>query len=99
LLKGIPFLQEASNLILYHHERYDGKGYPYRLKGEKIPIGARLIAVADAFDNMTTGHSYRAALDKRYAFAELRKCMLRQFCPVAVKAFNSGFVKSRLSDR
>ncbi len=55
LLKGTPFLKEASRLILYHHEKYDGKGYPDGLKGEAIPIGARLIAVADAFDTIVGG--------------------------------------------
>jgi HD-GYP domain-containing protein (c-di-GMP phosphodiesterase class II) len=99
LLKGIPFLKEASRLILYHHERYDGKGYPLGLKGEAIPLGARLIAVADAFDNMTTGHPYRAALGVQHAFNELRRCARTQFCPVAVKAFSAGFAKSRLSGK
>ncbi|MFC1941726.1 HD domain-containing phosphohydrolase [Chloroflexota bacterium] len=99
LLKGIPFLKDASKLILYHHERYDGNGYPHGLKGENIPIGARLIAVADAFDHMTSDHTYRSALDKRFAFTELKKYALSQFCPVAVKAFNAGFVKSRLSEK
>ncbi len=99
LLKGIPFLKEASRLILYHHERYDGKGYPHGLKGETIPLGARLLAVADAFDNMTTEHTYRAALGMKHAFTELQRCAHTQFCPVAVKAFSSGFVKSRLSGK
>ena len=99
LVRGIPSLQEVSKLILYHHERYDGKGYPHGLKGEAIPIGARLIAVADAFDNMTTEHSYRIALSKKDALIELRRCTGSQFCPVAVKAFCSGFVKSHLSSK
>ena len=95
LLKGIPFLQEASKFVLYHHERHDGKGYPHGLKGEAIPMGARLIAIADAFDNMTTEHTYRVALSKKDAMIELRSCACRQFCPVAMKAFCSGFVKSQ----
>jgi HD-GYP domain-containing protein (c-di-GMP phosphodiesterase class II) len=99
LLKDIPFLQGASRLILYHHERYDGSGYPYGLKGEMIPTGARLLAVADAFDNMTTHHAYRAALSMQHAFAELRRCSNSQFCPAAVKAFSSGFVKARMLNR
>lgn len=98
LLKRIPFLKEASKLILYHHERYDGDGYPHGIRGESIPIGARLIAVADAFDNMTTSHVYKKALRQEQAFAELTRNMRSQFCPIAVKAFNSGFVRSRLSD-
>jgi putative nucleotidyltransferase with HDIG domain len=99
ILKDIPFLREASRLILYHHERYDGKGYPRGVKGEAIPIGARLLAVADAFDHMTTKHPYRAARDNKYAFTELRRCARTQFCPVAVKAFCSGFIKSHLSGK
>jgi len=90
LLKGIPFLENASELVLYHHERYDGKGYPDGLKGENIPIGARLIAVADAFDTMTTDRAYRSALTVDYSINELHKCSGTQFCPVAVKAFVSG---------
>jgi response regulator RpfG family c-di-GMP phosphodiesterase len=96
LLKDIPFLKEASKLILYHHERYDGRGYPKGITGEDMPLGARLIAVADAFDNMTTNHPYRKALGLKVAFGELRQNAHTQFCPVAVKAFNSGFVRSRL---
>ncbi len=74
LLRGIPSLNQVSKLILYHHERYDGKGYPCGLKGETIPIGARLIAVADAFDSMTVKHSYRAALSTEDALAEIGRC-------------------------
>ena len=99
LLREIPFLKEASKLILYHHERYDGKGYPQGIIAEAIPMGARLIAVADAFDNMTTDHVYRKALSRQQAFAELHKCTHSQFCPVAVKAFNSGFVRTCLSNK
>jgi HD-GYP domain-containing protein (c-di-GMP phosphodiesterase class II) len=99
LLIGIPFLKEASKFILYHHERYDGKGYPQGLKAETIPLGARLISVADAFDNMTIAHAYRKALSQQQAFTELCKHARSQFCPVAVKAFNSGFVRSRLSHK
>ncbi len=99
LLKEVPFLKEASKFILYHHERYDGKGYPRGIKAETLPIGARLIAVADAFDNMTTDHVYRKALSRQQAFAELHKHARTQFCPVAVKAFNSGFVRARLSNK
>jgi len=96
LLKDIPFLEEASKLILHHHERYDGTGYPQGLAGEEIPLGARIIAVADAFDHMTTAHVYRAASSKKEAFTELQKCVNGQFCPKAVKAFQSSFVRSRL---
>lgn len=90
LLRGIPFLEKASELVHSHHERYDGGGYPSRLKGESIPLGARLIAVSDAFDTMTTDRSYRAALTVDHAIKELHDCSGKQFCPVAVKAFIAG---------
>ncbi|MFC1846210.1 HD domain-containing phosphohydrolase [Chloroflexota bacterium] len=91
ILEDIPFLEEASKLVLHHHERYDGKGYPRGLKGLDIPLGARLIAIADSFDTMTTQRSYRAALGEQYAIDELNKCSGTQFCPVAVDAFLSGY--------
>jgi putative nucleotidyltransferase with HDIG domain len=91
LLKKIPFLEQASKFVLHHHERYDGTGYPDELKGEEIPMGARLIAVADAFDTMITNRSYRPALNVDYAFSELKSGAGKQFCPVAVEAFISGF--------
>ena len=90
MIKGVPFLKEASKLVLYHHERYDGKGYLAGLKGEEIPMGARLIAVADTFDTMTTDRSYRPALSVDYSISELQACAGTQFCPVAVEAFTSG---------
>jgi HD-GYP domain-containing protein (c-di-GMP phosphodiesterase class II) len=89
ILKEIPFLEKASELVLYHHERYDGKGYPKGYKGEEIPMGSRLIAVADAFDTMTTDRSYRAAFSIDYSIQELQACAGSQFCPEAVKAFVS----------
>ncbi len=94
LTRGVPFLEDAGWLILYHHERFDGKGYPHHLQGREIPIGARLIAVADAFDNMTTEHAYRPALDSKTALIELNRYRRSQFCPMAVNAFISGFLGS-----
>jgi len=90
IIKDIPFLQQASKFILYHHERYDGRGYPEGLKGEDIPLGARLIAVADAFDAMTTDRWYHKAISIDNALIELGKGTGTQFCPVAVQAFVSG---------
>lgn len=95
LLRGIPSLNEVSRLILYHHERYDGKGYPCGLKGNIVPIGARLISVADAFASMTEKHLYRAAIFAKDALEELNKFVGSQFCPVAAKAFIIGYIKSR----
>lgn len=91
IIDGIPFLKAARPLVLYHHERYDGMGYPQGLKGEDIPPGARILAVADSFDSMTTDRPYRGALSVDHAICELRRCAGTQFCPVAVEAFISGF--------
>jgi HD-GYP domain-containing protein (c-di-GMP phosphodiesterase class II) len=90
LLLEIPFLEKASGLVLCHHERYDGEGYPNKVRGEDIPVGARLISVADAFDTMTTDRAYRSALSVEFAVKELFNCAGSQFCPIAVKAFVSG---------
>jgi HD-GYP domain-containing protein (c-di-GMP phosphodiesterase class II) len=99
ILRDIPFLKEASILILYHHEKYDGSGYPQGLHGDNIPLGARLIAVVDAFDNMTTPHAYREAIPAQKAFTELSSKAGEQFCPLAVKAFNNGYVRSHLTKK
>jgi putative nucleotidyltransferase with HDIG domain len=97
LLKNIPFLKESSKLILHHHERFDGMGYPERLSGDDIPLGARLLAVADAFDHMTSNHPYKKAISRQEAFSKLHRGAASQFCPACIKAFNSGFVRSQLS--
>jgi putative nucleotidyltransferase with HDIG domain len=89
LLRDVPFLREAARLVLYHHERYDGLGYPEGLKGDAIPLGARIIAVADAYAYMTTGHAYQEALTQGQAVAEMSIYENSQFCPVAVKALKA----------
>jgi hypothetical protein len=81
------------NIVLYHHERYDGTGYPRKLKGEEIPIGARLVAVANAFDTMTTDNPYRPAMSEFEALRELIGGTGTQFCPKAVEAFISALKK------
>jgi HD-GYP domain-containing protein (c-di-GMP phosphodiesterase class II) len=78
---------EVAQFALCHHERFDGKGYPKGLKGEEIPIQARIIAVADAFDAMTSERSYRKPLSFDVAIQELRKCSGRQFDPKIVEIF------------
>ena len=90
LLKEIAFLDKASELVLYHHEKYDGTGYPDGLKGEEIPMGARIIAVADAFDSMTIDSSYRGALSIEKTIKELNDCAGTHFCPKVVKALIDG---------
>jgi putative nucleotidyltransferase with HDIG domain len=90
LLKEIPFLERAAELVLRHHERFDGNGYPDRLRGEAIPLGARIIAAAEAFDTMTTDRPYRSALSIDAAVKELNNCTGKQFCPIAVKGLLAG---------
>ena len=73
IVRGIDFLDEAFAGIMHHHERHDGKGYPMGLAGDEIPEFARIIAVADAFDSMTSDRSYRGAKPVEVALEELRK--------------------------
>ena len=91
IIEGIPFLEETRRLIVHHHERYDGGGYPHGLQGEAIPVVTRLLTVADVFDTLTTNRSYRSALGNREAVDELLRCSGTQFCPVAVDAFIASF--------
>lgn len=95
ILKDIPHLKDAMNIVLSHHEKYDGTGYPKKLKGDEIPIGARLVAVANAFDAMTIDHPYRAALSAGEAIKELVNATGSQFCPKSIEAFIAAFNKNR----
>ncbi|WP_084959309.1 HD-GYP domain-containing protein [Thermoactinospora rubra] len=87
IVRGIDFLDEAFEGIMHHHERHDGKGYPMGLAGSEIPEFARIIAVADAFDSMTSVRSYRGARPVAEAVEELRKCAGTHFDPAMVDAF------------
>jgi HD-GYP domain-containing protein (c-di-GMP phosphodiesterase class II) len=86
IVREIEFLDEAMAGIMHHHERIDGMGYPMGLAGEDIPEFARVIAVADAFDSMTTTRSYRGARTIEEAIVELRRCAGTQFDPAFVEA-------------
>lgn len=79
LVESIEKLKLISNWLKYHHERFDGKGYPEGLEGENIPISARIIALADTYDAMTSDRSYRAALSHDAAIAEIKRCSGTQF--------------------
>ncbi|MCX7793268.1 MAG: HD domain-containing protein [Thermodesulfovibrionales bacterium] len=87
ILEHIKQLKDVIPGMRGHHEKYDGSGYPDGLKGEDIPLFARIIAVADAYDAMTTDRPYRKALSREQAFEELKKSSGRQFDPVVVNAF------------
>ncbi len=87
LIRPLEFVEQVSNIILYHHERVDGTGYPMGLRGEQIPVGARVIAVIDAFQAMTMGRPYRARASALEAAEELVRCAGTQFDPDVVDAF------------
>jgi HD-GYP domain-containing protein (c-di-GMP phosphodiesterase class II) len=86
-VRNVDGFHDASLLLLHHHERLDGNGYPGRLKGSEIPLGSRLIAVADSFDALTTNRPYRNARSADEAVFELRRCCGTQFDPEVVNAF------------
>ncbi|MFB0526783.1 MAG: HD domain-containing phosphohydrolase [bacterium] len=87
IVEQIEFLQATRPLIRHHHERYDGQGYPDGLSGEEIPLGARIISVAEAYDSITSGCPYRQALLSKEAVKELKGSAGSQFDPVIVKTF------------
>jgi putative nucleotidyltransferase with HDIG domain len=86
MVRGIGFLGEARAAVLHHHERLDGSGYPYGLTGSQIPESARVVAVADAFDAMTSTRSYSRARPVAAALEELQRCAGAQFDPRMVTA-------------
>jgi HD-GYP domain-containing protein (c-di-GMP phosphodiesterase class II) len=87
LVLGIRSLQGAIEPILHHHERWDGAGYPHGLGGAEIPEEARILAVADAYDAMTSDRPYRDALTHAEAVAEVERCAGTQFDPLIADAF------------
>jgi response regulator RpfG family c-di-GMP phosphodiesterase len=87
LVRHIPFLAPAAEIVLTHQEAYDGTGYPQGLKGEEIPLGARIFAVADTLDAMTSDRPYRRALPWAVAREEIRRESGQQFDPQVVRAF------------
>jgi len=89
ILQRIEFPKDAAQIVLHHHEHFDGSGYPDGLKGDKIPLGSRIFAVADAIDAITSERPYRKALTFEMASSELRKWSKKQFDPLVVGAFFS----------
>ncbi len=87
IVEQIEFLQGTRSLIRHHHERYDGQGYPDGLSGKEIPLGARIISVAEAYDSITSSCPYRQALPSKDAVKELKKNAGSQFDPVIVGTF------------
>jgi diguanylate cyclase (GGDEF)-like protein/PAS domain S-box-containing protein len=95
IIRPIQFMHDIIPLILYHHERWDGKGYPAGLKGEEIPVGARIIAVADVFQALTSHRPYRKAFSKKEAIKMIRDGAGTQFDPNIVDVFLTMIVKEK----
>jgi HD-GYP domain-containing protein (c-di-GMP phosphodiesterase class II) len=87
ILRNVPFLEEAAEVVMQHHECWDGTGYPHGLRGENISLGARVFAVVDAFDSIVSDKIYRKGRTYQEAINELDRCSGTQFDPVIVEAF------------
>jgi HD-GYP domain-containing protein (c-di-GMP phosphodiesterase class II) len=98
MLKGIPFLKNALPVVLHHQEMYDGSGYPAGLRGQEIPLGARIFAVADTYDAMTSTRPYRDALSHQEALDEIIAHAGTQFDPYVVQAFIELFEHDERKD-
>lgn len=96
ILRPLRFLKPVIPIILHHHERFDGKGYPSKLKGNKIPLGARIMSVADAFEAMVYGRPYRERLNINSAIKEIKNKSGTQFDPQVVEAFLKTIRVSKL---
>jgi len=95
ILEPIGLFNQELPIIRQHHERFDGTGYPDQLKGKEIVIGARILAVADVFDAMTSGRPYRKAKSCEEAFREMIACSGSQFDPEVVEAFQMAYEKNK----
>jgi putative nucleotidyltransferase with HDIG domain len=98
MLQGIDFLRDAAEIVHAHHEHYDGSGYPRGLKGDKIPLGARIFAVVDAYDAMTSYRPYRKVRPHRKAVEEIVRNSGSQFDPDVVRAFLEAEKRGLLED-
>ncbi|MFH1645930.1 MAG: HD domain-containing phosphohydrolase, partial [Candidatus Omnitrophota bacterium] len=87
ILEPASFLAETHPLILHHHEHYDGRGYPHGLSGERIPLGARIIAIADAYDAMTSGRTYNISKETKDALSTLQSVSGKHFDPNLLEKF------------
>ncbi|MEW6600730.1 MAG: HD domain-containing phosphohydrolase [Nitrospirota bacterium] len=94
ILKEIKQLKDIIPYIKYHHEKLDGNGYPHKIKGQQIPLGAKILHVADSFDSMTSDRPYRPAPGIKYALSEMEKYKGTQFDPDVVEAFLAVLEKS-----
>ncbi len=94
IVSKIPGLSHIVSVVKHHHERHDGSGYPDRLKGDSIPLGARILAIADAFDAMTSSRPYRIAFKPKDALQEIKKYAGTQFNPELADLFVKAYSKT-----
>ena len=87
ILEPLEAMKTIGKMVRHHHEFYDGSGYPDRLGSEKIPYGARIIAIADAYDTITSERTYKKSRVPEDAFSELARCAGNQFDPEIVRVF------------
>jgi putative nucleotidyltransferase with HDIG domain len=91
LLRKLPRFSGAANLVLAHHEAFDGSGYPFGLERNRIPIGARILAIADSYDSMTHPHTQRPPMPPALALNEIERCSGSQFDPIVAEALGEVF--------
>lgn len=96
IVSEVPGLIHIAQIVLHHHERLDGRGYPAGLTGDEIPLGSRILCVADSFDAMVTDRAYRSPLPLRAAVAELGRCAGTQFDPAVVEALKAYLLRTSL---
>ena len=98
ILAQVPYLRPAAKIVLAHHERWDGDGYPRRLKGENIPLGARIFALADTYDAIISDRPYRRGQTPDAAMKEILRCAGTQFDPKVIEAFEAAFPRWKEED-
>lgn len=91
ILEDIKQLKDVVEIIKYHHEKYDGTGYPHGIRGDEIPLGARIISIADAFDSIVSDRAYRESTDFDNALNKIKEGSNTQFDPIVVKAFEECY--------
>ena len=92
MLKKVPSLEGAAEIVLSSHEAYNGSGYPRGLSGNNIPIGARILSIADSYDSMTRPHTQRPPMPPAHALAEIERCSGTQFDPEVVGALGDVLI-------
>ncbi len=98
ILSRMPGMEKLVTVVLHHHERWDGSGYPSGLKQVEIPVESRIISITDAFDAMTAGGPARPAIKTEEALAELRRCSGKQFDPLLVDAMHEAYRNGLLDE-